>query len=216
MAFMDTTKKIIRKVDSYSPYPIFYPFLMTKEEKSLFDSCIGKSDCYLEFGMGGSTIRAIRKSNAKIYSVESSPDWVNYLQTYTVIRKVENKRLFLFPVDIGPITGCGYPESDNDKEALTSYSSQIFESIDPKAIDLVLIDGRFRVACTLKVISECRNNKNLNILIHDFWDRKPYHVVLKYLDTVEKVETMGLFRIKENIDLKLLAEDYEAYKANPF
>jgi hypothetical protein len=40
-------------------------------------------------------------------------------------------------------------------------------------------------------------------------------VVLKYLDVVDKIDTMGCFSIKNNVDLTAVAADYEAYKAVP-
>jgi hypothetical protein len=123
--------------------------------------------------------------------------------------------LQLFPVDIGPTKKWGYPKSNNDQNLFAAYSSKIFESIDSRSIDLALVDGRFRVACTLKVIMSCYENNNLKILIHDFWNRENYHILLKYLDTVNKADTLGLFTIKNNINMRSVEIDYEEYKLNP-
>lgn len=214
MNLKNKVKTVIEKLDRYSPYPLFYPFLMSNDEKAFFDSVIKNSQVYLEFGLGGSSLRAIQKSKAKIYTVESSPDWIKYLRKYTIVRCYENKRLFISSVDIGPIRGWGYPKANNPQNLFESYSSSIFKLIDSKVIDLALVDGRFRVACTLKIILECHNS-SLKILIHDFWNRKEYHVLLKYLDTMDKVDTLGLFSVKENVDRKSVESDYETYKNNP-
>jgi len=61
---------------------------------------------------------------------------------------------------------------------------------------------------------ECSANLNLKILIHDF-HREKYHVVLKYLDVIELVETLGVFKIKNNIDLNSIEQEYELYKFDP-
>jgi len=185
---------------------------MSKNEKIIFDRAIKKSRYYLEFGLGGSTLRAIQKSKAKIYSVESSAEWMACMREYIIIRYFENKRLFVTFVDIGHTREWGLPASDDARNLFPSYSSNIFKVINNKAIDLALVDGRFRVACTLKIILECHANNNLEILIHDFWNREEYHVVLKYLDTVDKADTIGLFSIKKNVDLNLVKRTYEAYK----
>jgi hypothetical protein len=137
------------------------------------------------------------------------------MRGYLYLRHFENRRLFIFPVDIGPTGNWGHPESDANKHLFEAYSSSIFDSLDPKSIDLALIDGRFRVACTLKTILSCHQNPSMSILIHDFWNRQPYHVVLKYLDVVKKVDTIGLFSIKKDIDLDAVKMDYESYKSNP-
>jgi len=215
MTIKAKVKDIIRRLDRLSPYPLFYPFVMSQEEKIVFDGAINESRHYLEFGLGGSSLRAIQKSKANIYTVESSPEWINHMRKYVILRYMENKRLHIFPVDIGPTRDWGYPKPDNDQNLFEAYSSAIFESINRKSIDLVLVDGRFRVACTLKTIMLCRDNKNLKILIHDFWNREHYHILLKYLDVVKRVDTIGLFAIKNYIDIESVKKDYETYKFNP-
>jgi hypothetical protein len=215
MVLKTKVKSIIRDLDKFSPYPLFYPFIMSHDEKIVFDEAINESRHYLEFGLGGSTLRAIQKSKAQIYAVESSPEWIKKMRKYLVLRYFENKRLYIFPVSIGPTRDWGYPESDNDQNLFEAYSSSIFESIDRKAIDLALVDGRFRVACVLKIILSCYENKNIKILIHDFWDREQYHIVLKYLDIVKKVDTIGLFTIKNDVDIESAQKEFEEYKLNP-
>ncbi len=202
-------------VDRYSPYPKRYEFKMSENEKVFFDNAVKHCRNYLEFGSGGSTLRAIQKSKARIYTVESSPEWLAHMRKYLILRLPEQKRVFIFPVDIGPTEKWGRPASEKSEHLFESYSSAIFNEIDTQEIDLVLIDGRFRVACTLKTILECQNNNELRILIHDFWNRGQYHVLLKYLDTIDRVDTIGLFSIKKKIDLQSVKTDYESYKNNP-
>lgn len=206
---------IIRKLDMFSPYPFFYKFVMSRDEKIIFDNAVKKSNHYLEFGLGGSTLRALQKSNAKVYTVESSHEWILEMRKYRFLRDLENKRLFIHHVNIGPTRNWGTPESTNDPKLFEAYSSSIFDSVDRKMIDLALVDGRFRVACVLKIILSCHENKQMNILIHDFWRRSRYHVVLKYLDVVNKADSIGLFTIKNDIDLESVKNDYEVYKLNP-
>lgn len=208
-------KAMLRKLDQFSPYPLFYPFMMSDNEKAIFDESIKESRHYLEFGLGGSTIRAIQKSKAMIYAVESSPEWINYMRKYVFLRFFENRRLHIFPVNIGPLRDWGYPESEDFRKSFERYSSSIFQSIDSKLIDLALVDGRFRVACTLRIVLACSENSRMKILIHDFWNRPEYHIVLKYLDTVMRVDTIALFSIKKNVDLKSVKSDYESYKFIP-
>lgn len=203
------------RLDRLSPYPLFYPFVMTQKEKVVFDGAINKSHHYLEFGLGGSTLRAIQKSKAKIYTVESSLAWTRQMRKYLILKYMENKRLKIFHVDIGPKREWGYPKPNNDQNRFEAYSSNIFDSINCKSIDLVLIDGRFRVACTLKTIMSCCDNDNLKIMIHDFWNREHYHILLNYLDVERKADKMGLFDIKKNIDMESVKKDYEIYKLNP-
>ena len=217
MKSVEALKNIRNKLDRYSPYPLYYEFGMSDNEKVVYDRLIKKSSNYLEFGMGGSTIRAILKSKANIFTVEPDSAWITYMRQYAVLRFFEDKRLFIFHVDIGPTGLWGYPESDEDKEKFPAFSSHVFKAIDASVIDLVLIDARFRVACALKLIMESNGNSDPKILIHDFWNREQYyHVVLKYLDTLLKVDTLGLFAIKKDVNLESVAKDYELYKTQPW
>ena len=113
MKLKSLVKRILIRFDPYSPYPLFYPFRMSVSEKAIFDEAIKGSTHYLEFGLGGSTIRAIQKSKAMIYSVESSLEWISYMRTYILFRFNENRRLHLFPVNIGPVGEWGNPESED-------------------------------------------------------------------------------------------------------
>ena len=208
-------KNLLRELDKHSPWPVLYSFIMTKKEKALFDKEIKRSKTYLEFGTGGSTIRALKKSGAKIYSVDSSADWITSVRKYWVIRRAEKKRLSLFHVDIGPVKEWGTPVGNDSKELFPHYSSGVFRLVEKEYIDIVLIDGRFRVACALKTILECSVNNPPRILIHDFWNREEYHILLKYLEEADRADTLGAFIIKKSIDLDSVIRDYELYKYIP-
>ena len=93
-------------------------------------------------------------------------------------------------MNIGPTRKWVYTESNNCRPLFPSYSASIFEAIDTRAIDFALVDGRFRIACTLKIILGCHVNNTLEIAIHDFWHRENYHLVLKYLNVVDRADSL--------------------------
>jgi hypothetical protein len=205
----------LRRVDRLSPHPRFYPFAMSRPEVAMFDAAVKEARTYLEFGSGGSTLRALQQSKAAIYTVDSSPKWIDHLRRYVVVRRLENVRLHLCPIDIGPIGDWGFPTSDLHADRFEAYSDAVFRRIEGRAVDLALVDGRFRVACALRTIQACRKNRGFRMLIHDFWDRPQYHAVLAHLDPVGRADTMGLFAVKEDVDDVALARDYERYKRIP-
>ena len=215
MSLKKKVKKVLMKLDRYSPKPSLYSIRMTQKERELFDRKIRNSAAYLEFGMGGSTFRALQKSNTKVYCIESSKDWISMMREYWWIRSMETERLAVYHVDIGPPKEWGIPSSEESKELFPNYSGIIYNMIPKKNIDTILIDGRFRVACALKAILECNSNSNLQILIHDFSIRPNYHIVLEYLDEVETADTLSVFKIKEKLDYDLVREAYEKYKYLP-
>lgn len=136
------------------------------------------------------------KAKAQISCVESSPEWINKLRKYSIIKTAEkNSRLKIKFVDIGEINDKGFPVDLTKRNNFPKYSSEIFSEINPLNLDCVLVDGRFRVACTLQIILHCFQNENLFILFHDIWTRPYYHIILKYLIEIERVDSLGVFWI---------------------
>ena len=185
------------------------PFMprMSNSEIELFERCVKQANAYFEFGSGGSTKLATR-NNVAVYGVESDKFWVDTLHNETgELCKVEY-------VDIGPTKECGYPVDDSHKEKFVDYSEAILKY--DNAFDFILVDGRFRVACTLNAIKHTilkqKNKSDTRIFIHDFWNRVDYHDVLKFLDTEHVVESAGVFRIKNNINVSMLEDMLEKYK----
>lgn len=217
MSVRHKIRKIVTELDKYSPVPLFYEFVMSEDEKRLFDENVKDAEQYLEFGLGGSTFEVLRKSKAKVYSIDSSQEWISRMRQYQFVKRSEQKqkRLNIFHVDIGKTGDWGFPEGEASREDFPEYSQDIFHKIRKDIIDTVLIDGRFRVACTLRTILECHSNPRLKILIHDFWNRPHYHVVLKYLDVIDRADTLGVFTVKDNINFYELQKEYEEYKFNP-
>lgn len=188
-----------------------YDFIMTDKERKCFEKYVLKSKRYLEFGIGGSTIFYLRNSSGKMCCVESRNEWLDFMRKKNVIVKQEAKGyLKIFDVDIGPIKEWGYPLNENSREKFPNYSKAVFETSDDK-YDLILVNGRFKVACVLASLIHQRKY-NPVIAIHDFETRENYHVVLKYLNVIEKADTLGIFRIKKDVNDEELIAEYENFK----
>jgi len=180
---------------------------LSKNDMMMFYKYLDNAKVYFEFGSGGSTYQACKKSNiTQVYSVESDKDWFDKVQERCAnsnILKNIYVELCARPNNWGnPGTNC----TPNMKK---QYSDQI-RLVNNNTIDLVLIDGRFRVACCLKcydmIGSECY------IAFDDFLNRQGYHVVLKYFDVVEKTidNRMVILKKKEGCTIpRDLIEKYE-------
>ena len=175
---------------------------MKNDEIKLFVKYIKKSKYYLEFGSGGSSIEASKYIN-NITSIETDNEWIEK------VKHINNKINVIY-IDIN----CIWWEyvSWNEKQKIPSDKQKIFWSkysnlkINFKP-DLVLIDGRFRVASLLNLYHQIDNNTI--ILFHDYTIRKQYHVVELFYDKIECVNTLQVFRKKSIIDNKLLEEKKE-------
>ena len=197
----------------YKDYPDSFPIRLTEQEKEAIVNEISCSKKYLEFGSGGSTFIAIN-TQTEIYSVESDANWIDYLKSYKAIyNATKSGKLNFSYVNIGKTKEWGYPVDDSMQDNYPTYSSEIFKKIPSvQDVDLVFVDGRFRVACALQTILNC--SKNTKIMVHDYTFREYYHIIEQFLDIVKVVDTLAIFKIKEDINIEYVKELYEQYKYN--
>ena len=167
------------------PKEIIFKPLMTSKELKAFCFFMKPENIYFEFGSGGSTnIASYYK--VKTYSVESDINWHNYL-------KKNNIKANYISVDL-KAKYYGYPGKQtniNDwKRYIQAYKSEYMANI-------ILIDGRFRVACALDIFSKIK--KDTIVLIHDYSIRKYYHIIENYYTKIEEWDSLAAFIKKPNI-----------------
>ena len=181
-----------------------------QNDKLMFYKYLNFANVYFEYGSGGSTYQAtIKKNINKIYSVESDKLWHNKLKE--ILTKYNKINYIFNEMDAIP-NNWGSPGKNSTNVQKINYSNQILllNKNEQNNINLVLIDGRFRVACCLK----CFNVINPNCLIafDDFLDRPHYHVVLNYFDIIDKTldKRMVILKKKNNISIpQELIKKYE-------
>lgn len=209
----DQTNKIL--LDKMSDSPSAFDLIMSEKEKELFIRTIKDPYIknYLEFGSGGSTFTALLNTDAKVFSVESNLDFINHLRTWDYILQEENKNRLVFEhIEIGKVGKWGKPLEIEKKTLFPNYYESIFKKYDVR-FDCILIDGRFRIASTLNSI--LHGGIFTKFIIHDFWNRAEYRLLLKYLDVIEYEETMLVAQAKGNIDINQLIKDINKFKYNP-
>lgn len=182
-------------------------------EKVLLGRLMRESSSYFEFGAGGSTAWAVQTPGIrKIQSVESNHDWVAKLrQRHDVHLAEQQHRLSFAPIDLGPVKELGIPVRQDwaSKQKWHTYSDAIL--LDKAAHwDLVLVDGRFRLACALKALQHIKDPATTKILIHDYTFRTEYHPVERFADVVETAQTLVVLRKKAGVDEHALAQAAQA------
>lgn len=168
---------------------------MDREGLALFEERLAQSTCFLEFGAGGSTILAAKKGVKIIYSVESDLNWAN--ATRLKAEKLNTKtQIVLHHVDIGKTKEWGWPADDLAKNRWPSYSQSIFTKLFKEAAkpDLILVDGRFRVACFLTSLAY--SLPGTRILFDNYYDRPNYHVVERFLKPASRSGRMAEFVVE--------------------
>lgn len=185
--------------------------LFKKNDINLFKKYINQSKIYFEYGCGGSTYLASLCNNIeKIYTVESDIEWLNKVQLHINKKKdityIYNEMLTI------PNT-YGIPGKNATDIQKIEYSNKFIKTL-PNNVDTILIDGRFRVACALKLYPYI--NENTIIIFDDFLNRPYYHnIILNYFNLIDYTNDncMAILQKKENLDIPvLLIQRYELLK----
>ena len=161
----------------------------------MFYKYLDKCKFYFEYGSGGSTYQASIKNNIQhIYSVESDYLWHSRLKKY--LSDNGNINFIYCDMDTKPNTW-GNPGPNSTIDDWKNYSTQILKlnSKQSRLIDLILIDGRFRVACCLHCYDIISDNSY--IIFDDFLNRPQYHIVLDYYNVIEKTSDNRMVVLKK-------------------
>ena len=187
---------------------------MSLDERGLFIKYLSEAKVYYEFGSGGSTSMACTfDSMEKLISVEADHKFFN-----AVIEGTEclhnNSKFIAEYVDIGPVKEWSYPVGNQPLWHL--YPDTIYKYKDYRP-DLVLIDGRFRVACFLTTLLALEDSlTNVTILLHDFFIRvKEYGAVLKFATVVACVDTLIVLKPILPLDKEGIKKSLEEYVKIP-
>ena len=171
-------------------------------DMKLFLQLIEECKVYGEYGCGQSTVWMARNTKCKIIAVDSSQVWIKKVK-----KRVENlkdhKRIKLIYANCGKISHFGYPKDYSKRFLYKKYLNAIWENkIFP---DLVLIDGRFRVASFLT--SLIRSKPGTKILFDDYTERTQYHLVEEFLEPEMKTSRQALFIRPSKLNKKKIVSE---------
>ena len=199
--------------DYLSDDPHSYSTLNTAKEVKLLNKYSNDAEVYFEYGSGGSTFEGLKKENIrKVYSVENSRSWLDdYMYLFQFIRKNEKDgRLEMIYVDTGGTLDWGYPIDKN--QDYSRYPEAFTKKTEYQEADVILVDGRYRVACMLQVLLHAK--ENAVILLHDVF-RPAYQEVYQFFDVIEREDELSVFKVKKGADTDKAAAMYEKYKFDP-
>ena len=187
-------QKIIEQiVGKYKRSSIIWPLpreikfrpIMTKNEIIALSYFMKPNNIYFEFGSGGSTNLA-SYYKIKTFSVESDVKWHKKLKNMGIIANY-------ITIDL-KVSHTGYPGKgtnvDDWKKYIQAYKSEYNANI-------ILIDGRFRVACALDIFSKIKDDTL--IFIHDY-NREQYHILEQFYIKVKMWDSLALLIKNPNIN----------------
>lgn len=187
--------------------------LVHNNENARFNELLGGSRCYLEYGCGGSTIYAC--NNAKVgtvISVELDKAWavkVNASLTGT------ESNVYIEHCDLGDLDADKKPLIESGIHSYWKYMATPWEIAREihQIPDVVLIDGKFRVASFLYSLISAR--VGTSIFFDDYFDRPQYFIVEEFCQLTERHGRMALFTVTHNYFLPDLVARIAQYSLIP-
>lgn len=162
----------------------------------------GSANVYGEYGVGLSSVWVSRNTTADILAVDTSREWIA-----RVSECLPEGRATLRHVSVGDLVSWGRPRDYRHRSAFEDYVSSIWTH-DRKP-DLVLVDGRFRVACFLKSLLEA--DEGARIVFDDYTDRPQYHVVEEFAEPEEVGPRQGLFVVNGSRDVGRIRRELDRF-----
>jgi hypothetical protein len=142
-----------------------------------------------------------------IVSVDSSLDWLDRVAVSCRPFPLQPDLVF---ADIGRTGDWGVPMDLSTRGRWPSYHEKVWKHPIARDADLYMIDGRFRVACFIQVLQNCR--PDCMIVLHDFFSRPHYHIVREVAREVACVDDLAVFVPRHpvhRVTLKLLLDLYQ-------
>lgn len=186
-----------------TPFELSFPDLEAELVRSEYE----KANVILEYGSGGSTVLAGSMCGKRIFSVESDKEWAIRLQAHVDSKDLPSPTTISY-VNIGPTGEWGRPIDNTFWTEFYNYPLSIWDEPFFRHPDVVLIDGRFRVACMLATIK--RITRPVTVLFDDYRDRRPYQLIEQWIEPKEFVGRMAVFKVSPDLivpnDIKMTIE----------
>ena len=160
----------------------------------LFKQYLINCNIYFEYGVGASTHWVLENTKSKIISVDTDKNWINSID-------ISNKdsRIKLNWINLGDLENWGRPKSYEYRDQFIDYISNVW-NFKEKA-DVILIDGRFRVACFIYSLINAKVN---SIIIFDDYFNRPYYHIIEDIVPVYKIDgRQAIFKVPKHINLSL-------------
>lgn len=166
---------------------------MSPTAVSLFAELLAASARFLEYGAGGSTRFAAQHGLQSITSVESDPRFLQAVDAY-IRRDAPDIDWHPIPINLGRTGPLGYPRSLRPTSGWIRYPlAPWHRNLNP---DLILVDGRFRLACALAAAQYAA--PGTLVLIDDYGLRPWYWSVRKILPEVARAGRARVFEVTGN------------------
>ena len=172
-------------------------------DDQVFKSVVKNVQVYAEYGVGKSSIWVLQNTTARILAVDTSEHWINHVRT----EAKATDRFDVAWVDLGAIGWAGRPNNFERRSQFKDYIQSVWSrGAEP---DLVLVDGRFRVACFLYSLAKAK--PGCIILFDDYANRPKYHLVEEFIQPTSFCGRQGHFIVPEILDRQAILAEAERF-----
>ncbi|MBI1172725.1 hypothetical protein GC209_15115 [bacterium] len=163
---------------------------MPPAEAGLLRATYQGADVILEYGAGGSTLVAASSAARSVITVESDRMWLLKMAAWFKTHPAPVP-VILHHGNIGPTRKWGFPAQIAKSERWPSYALSVWDRADFAHPDVVLVDGRFRLACMLATLF--RIERPVRLLCDDYAARASYHLIETLVGAPEMTGRMAAF-----------------------
>jgi hypothetical protein len=188
------------------------PFMPTAEKKVLMEY-YEKSKGILEFGSGSSTIFAL-KMDKYIVSVENDRSFYSALKVYLSNFKLDIDTTLIY-ANTGLTGKYGSPFLYTLTPAISEkgfkYVLSGYLNIEKGRVDLIFVDGRWRVGCCLYSIFYFDNN--IDLFLDDYETERNYAFIINKYFIVTNFGRLAKLEKRNKIDkIELIKDFYNSMK----
>lgn len=183
-------------------------------EEATYLEMVSSCQNYLEFGSGSSTI-VVAGIGKPLTTVESSPKFLSFVESRCRHIRPDSpvSSMNFVHGDIGETGPWGRPIFPSHKRPQRWRNYPLAPWIElggTYRADLVLVDGRFRVACALALVLH-QKDTDWDLLVDDFSDRPEYSPIAEFAQLRGVSGRMAHFHPKHDVDLGEAAKAFEYF-----
>ena len=166
--------------------------MLDEDASTVFLELFANASSYLEYGSGGSTVLAAR-SHKPFVSVDTDRFFLKAL--HKKIGDLAPNQHLLW-ANIGWTSEFGYPvfekATENRRKMWRAYIDLPWQYVD-RSPDLVMVDGRFRIASALTSCAHLTQSPGSRIVVNDYFTRPEYRVIEDHAKFVGTAGRMAIF-----------------------
>lgn len=169
---------------------------------------------YLEYGAGGSTV-TIAPYARRTVTVDSDRRYLTAVRRS--LEPAEVGKVSFVHANIGLTGESGWPIFRTPRRGWARYADSpwelpVFQELPP---DVVLVDGRFRIACVLVTVLQTLARGKPVIFVDDFGERPEYQPILDFVEVEQMLGRTLRCIPKSVIDPRRLRTTLEHYYLVP-